>query len=271
MRRVLFTALVFLAPCAARAETPLVRTADGRYAATAQLEGGSSGLFVIDTAAACTLASDFSGRNHLAVQTETSSLPDGVPTGRNGFWAPATLIDGNRASLGYFTTQEKYPAGVSGTIGACLLANAVVTFDPARRLLDVHGAAQRGQRLVSSRARLVPAQRLSSGWQPTVLAVPVRLNNAEGLAIVATGVQRSVINRRFAAAAGIDTPTEAGATTLDLAGRARDHFTVAIDDGASLALRGFADQPVMVLGLDALSAWRIVIDYPRDRIWFDPQ
>lgn len=237
-----------------------MRTTDGRFAASAQIEGMAATLFVIDTAGACSLTPAFVERNTIAASRDAST-----------FIAPATRIDGRTATLRYARSGATVPPAAAGTIGACLLPDVVMVFDAPRQRLSLYGAALQGRRLIGPRALPLVAQRMTASFGPPVLAVPVRLNNAEGLAILSTGTQRSVINRRFAAAAGIDTPQEAGASTLDVAGRAHDQFAVAIDDGARLALRGFADQPVMILGLDILAQYRLVIDYPRDRVWFDRQ
>jgi Aspartyl protease len=131
--------------------------------------------------------------------------------------------------------------------------------------LSLHGGAQHGQALVSPQARLVRAYRLPGG----LISAPVELNGAAGLGVVDTGAARSIVNTRFAEAAGIDDASKP-LGWFSLAGTSTRDVVAGVADAPTFAEVGMAEQSAMILGLDRLAGLKLIIDYPRRRIWFDP-
>lgn len=247
--RTLATLVLFMTP--AFAETPLTRTPGGHLVSAVRIDGAVS-PFRIDTGAAgCGVPRTLAETHLLAVREHEPVL------------ARAASVDIDGRPIGALICAVHDDA--AGAIGADVLSRFVVVFDVRRGVLGLHGGAQRGQALVSPRAPVVRAERLAGGR----LAVPVSLNGARGLAMLDTGAPHSTFNRRFAEAAGIDD----GATHLgafELAGATTERIEGRVADLPAFAALGLADQPAMILGLDRLAGLRLVIDYPRRRIWFDP-
>jgi predicted aspartyl protease len=269
----------------AHADVPLSRAASGHLTAPVRIGTGAEAPFVVDTGAeGCALYEGFAReRGLLSLGSETVSGQTGaasVPLVK----APSMTLDGMRVGALGCVVLPARPDGVplAGIVGADVLARFVVVYDLRRMTLSLHGGAQHGQALVSPRARLVDARRLDGG----LLAVPVRLNSARGVAVIDTGARRSVFNTRFAEAAGVASlgPAEMlhGAAAIpqqlqggklgafELAGRTTPQIEGRVADLEVFETFGLAHSPAMILGLDRLGGQRLVIDYPRNRIWFDP-
>ena len=259
----------------ARAETPLTRAASGHLTAPVRIGGGAPTAFIIDTGAeSCGVSQRFAReRRFLAVGGDTRDGQTGAATPAIVL-APAVEIDGQEIGALRCAVLLDRPDGAlaDGVIGADALARFVVTFDTRAMQLGLHGGAQHGQALVSPRARLIDAQRLPSA----LLTVPVRLNGAVGVAVLDTGARRSVFNTRFANAAGVDPRTLAPGSragklgAFDLAGGITPEIEGRVADLPAFDTVGLGARPAMILGLDRLDGLRLVIDYPRRRIWFDP-
>lgn len=285
MKRVLLSLVCLVG--AAHAEVPLTRAPSGHLTAPVRVGTGAPAAFVIDTGAeGCAVYAWFAAeRKLLAIGAETL-------TGQTGeaditlVRAPSMTLDGHRVGALDCAVLPDRPDGVrlAGIVGADMLGRFVVVFDTKRMALSLHGGAQHGQALVSPRARLVDVGVLPSG----LLTAPVRLNSARGVAVLDTGARRSVFNTRFARAAGVadaalrpaETLQGATATPLalragqlgafDLAGRTTPAIEARVADLPVFAAFGVAERPAMILGLDRLAGLRLVIDYPRNRVWFDP-
>lgn len=241
----------------AAAETPLTRAKSGQLTAPVRVAGGAPVAFAVDTGASgCSVSERFAKERRL--------LSIG-PAEHRTVRAPGVELDG--ALLGDLTCRvapdrADAPAGV---IGADALNRYVVAFDVRRMRLSLHGGAQHGQALVSPQARLVRAWRLPGG----LISAPVELNGAVGLGVVDTGAVRSTFNRRFADAAGVeDVSRPLG--LFKLAGASTRDVEAGVADAPTFAAVGMRDEAAMILGLDRLAGLKLVIDYPRRRIWFDP-
>ena len=252
MIRFIVPLLIALAASTAWADVPLSRTAGGQLAAPVTI-AGATGVFVIDTGVKdCAVNLRFAGARHLPV------------AGDAGVVAPRVEIDGQ--SLGNLSCKTMLvDTDIDGVIGADALKRFVVTFDTRAMRLGLHGGAQHGQALVSPRAKLIDARLLPGA----LMTVPVRLNGAVGVVVLDTGAPRSVFNARFAEAGGV-TPNAARLGAFDLAGRVTPAVEGRVADAPMFKMLRLADRPAMSLGLDRLAGLRLVIDYPRRRIWFDP-
>jgi predicted aspartyl protease len=247
---VLGAALCATAPV--HAETALRRATGGQLLADVRVGGAAATPFQIDTGAAgCGVAQRFAAERRLLA----IAGPDGARVR-----TPAIEIDGFALGALPCALLEGGPA--DGVLGVDALARFVVVVDAPRMRLSLHGGAQHGQALVSPRARLVYVERLAGG----LLAVPVTLNGARGVGIIDTGAGRSVFNRRFVEAAGAAGEPRGA---LALAGRTRT-VDVRASDAAVFEALGLEHTPAMVLGLDVLGDLKLVLDYPRRRVWFDP-
>lgn len=264
--RMLAFAVAFGLAGAAHAETPLSRNALGQPTAPVRVGAGVPAPFVIDTGAeGCAVHAGFAAARRLA--------PVG-PEAPARVRAPVLTLDGRHLGAIDCTVLPDNPedGATAGVLGAAALARFVVVLDAERGTLSLHGGAQRGQALVGPRARLVEAVALPGG----PLAVPVRLNSARGLGVLRTGSAGSAVNTRFAEAAGLAPANRTSEmnghmpVALDLAGAVTPDGAAPVADLPEFATLGLAERPAMTLGLDRLAGLRLVIDYPRRRIWFDP-
>lgn len=286
MRGLLAFLVAIFGASAAMAEVPLSLAPTGHFTAPVGIGGADATNWAVDTGAErCGVYARFANGRHLR------SAGGATLAGQTGesraalVVAPAVEIDGQAVgALKCAVLPDGDGAPFDGILGADALQRFVVTFDTRTMQLGLHGGAQHGQALVGPHARLVNVQRLPGA----LLVVPVRLNGAVGVAVVDTGARRSVFNVRFAEAAGVRTDalrrgeplqgvsadtmaSRAGSLgAFDLAGIVTPAIDGRVADLPAFAALGLADRPAMILGLDRLAGLRLVIDYPRDRIWFDP-
>lgn len=237
---------------AAHAEAPLSRTAGGLPTALVRVGSGAPAPFIIATGAAqCSVTPAFAADRKLAM------LGDGTATPRA--LVPAMTLDNQR--VGPLTCAVEERADASGVVGADMLARFVAVVDLRAMTLSLHGAAQRGQRLVGPQAKLLRGEvRDGRSW------APVRLNSVPGQALIDTGVAATAVSGQFAGAAGVKPSASRLLGALELAGRTDQAFSAPVTDPADPP----AGRPTMVLGMDRLAGWRIVLDTPRQRVWFDP-
>jgi predicted aspartyl protease len=142
-------------------------------------------------------------------------------------------------------------------------------------------------RVAGKGAQLVMAGSIPDGKQ---LTLPVTLNGVRGLALLDTGSRATIINFRFASAAGLDPSSEAfhdgdptrGASqdavktrvgpigTVRFAGIVRKNVQARIVDMPFLKGSGLTEAPVMILGVDLLRSTRLTVDYSKRRFWLAP-
>ncbi len=280
-------ALLVLATSAAFADTPLSRATSGHLTAPVRVGGGAVTQFVVDTGAeGCGVYQRFATARHLLKVGGETLIEQTGSAEASLVLAPDVEIDGKQIGALHCAVLPDRPDGapLDGVIGADALARFVVVFDTRRMRLSLHGGAQHGQALVSPRATLVDARRLPGA----LLSVPVRLNNAVGVGVLDTGARKSIFNTRFAAAAVVPMEKLHAAETLqgatasalalragplgafELAGRVTPAIEGRVADLPVFETFGLRDQPAMILGLDRLQGLKLVVDYPRRRIWFDP-
>jgi predicted aspartyl protease len=115
-----------------------------------------------------------------------------------------------------------------------------------------------------------------------LIFVGVRINGEKGRALIDTGSNLSYVNSAFARLAGMGrneqrTKVLLGATgdsapvwigrarEIKLGGFSVDRFNVLVSDPVLLDEIGLRDEPVMVIGLDVLTQFRVQIDRKRQR------
>lgn len=114
--------------------------------------------------------------------------------------------------------------------------------------------------------------------------IPVKINGAHGMALIDTGSNSTFLNTAFADSAnvrerndlvkdlfGVDQDaTHARIIELEAlrVGRHRiNNYNVMVADPELFDVLGFADRPVMIIGLDVLRHFRVQIDRERRHIW----
>jgi predicted aspartyl protease len=157
-----------------------------------------------------------------------------------------------------------------GVLGLPFLRKYVLDIDyPARRLaLHERPGSATGCDICSTDSAIPVASLL--GGLPSV---PVTVNGVAMRAVLDTGASRTVLNDKALAALGL-----AGAGTGEAVSRAslalgqgapRPHDVSYLDLPVFGAL-GLADEPALILGIDYLSAGRVVLDIGSGRAWFRP-
>lgn len=171
--------------------------------------------------------------------------------------------------------------GVHNVVPANAFAGDVIDFDfDAGRILVYDGRPDTSTTLTSSR---LPMRQVNGLW-----FADVKLNGTKGLALIDTGSSISYVNSRFANDAGArpndeKTKTLHGITGSGVAIRVATarrfslgrHRVLGPDllvaDPAIFAHLGLADEPVMVLGLDYLSIFRVQLDRREQRLVLSSQ
>lgn len=171
--------------------------------------------------------------------------------------------------------------GVHNVVPANAFAGDVIDFDfDAGRILVYDGRPDTSTTLTSSR---LPMRQVNGLW-----FAEVKLNGTKGLALIDTGSSISYVNSRFADDAGArpneeKTKTLHGITGGGVAIRVATarrfslgrHRVLGPDllvaDPAIFAHLGLADEPVMVLGLDYLSIFRVQLDRRERRLVLSSQ
>lgn len=116
-----------------------------------------------------------------------------------------------------------------------------------------------------------------------LIFIPVQINGKTGTALIDTGSNLSYVNSAFADYAGMKRDETSTRQLLGITGdstklwvaavrkvRLSDFFIenpkLMVSDPVLLSELGLADEPVMILGLDILSRFRVQFDRPRGRI-----
>lgn len=121
-----------------------------------------------------------------------------------------------------------------------------------------------------------------------LLTVPVKIGSVTAVAVIDTGARKTRINWNLARLLKIDpedlaqgdtiqgatnSAVETGATQLRdvyLGARNLTNAPVLVADLPVFEVFGVADRPAVILGLDWLVDTRLVVDFPGQRVWFEP-
>lgn len=171
--------------------------------------------------------------------------------------------------------------GVHNVLPASAFAGDVIDFDfEAGRICVYNGRPDTSTTLTSTR---LPMRQIKGLW-----FAEVRLNGKMGLALIDTGSSISYVNSRFADDAGAKPNEEKtrklhGITGAGVAIRVATarRFSLGrhrvkgpdliVADPAIFSHLGLADEPVMVLGLDYLSIFRVQLDRRESRLVLSSQ
>jgi predicted aspartyl protease len=173
------------------------------------------------------------------------------------------------------------PAGVAGVD---LMRHRLAIIDIGCGTFALQPVQRPRPDIVGTGATAIRAGSIRDGKQ---LTLPVSINGITGVAVLDTGARYTMINYRFAAAAGItpgaaafrDAEPARGATmqsvpvrvgpigSVRFGGITRADATARIVDLPYLEGAGLAGKPVMNLGLDLLHGIRLTVDFSSRRFW----
>jgi len=274
---------------AVHAEVPLRWDATGHVVVPTMVNGTGPVDFIMDTGADETGV--FSG---LAKQLNLPAAGTTDLSGATGsaesvqLRVSALSVDGHEITNFLVDTLPDRPDGakLGGIVGADLMADRLTVMDfgcGTLALLPLNSS----KRVMGSHAHLVNAGSIPGGKQ---LTLPVTINGASGLALLDSGARTTLINRQFAAAAGLDPQSAAfrdgdparGASQTAInsrvgtigavmfAGITRKRATARVVDLPFLEEAGLSHSAVMVLGLDLLRGTRLSVDFSGRRFWIAP-
>jgi predicted aspartyl protease len=278
---------VALTAGAARAAVPLTLDKTGHVVVPAFVNGRGPFVFILDSGA------DESGV--YAWFGKSLGLPQGHAGVLSGATGSAAMTKARVAGLAVdgaalrdleLDTLPDRPdkATLAGVAGVDLMLGRLVVMDFGCRTAAFLPLQSATPAIVGRRAVFVRAGAIRDGKQ---LTLPVTVNGAAGVAVLDTGARQTIINRRFAASAGVDPaspafrdggPTRGVSTTLvgsrtgpigrvGFAGVTRPGAVARVVDLPFLQGAGLAGVPSMVLGLDLLRGTRLTIDYSSRRFW----
>ncbi|TXC69152.1 hypothetical protein FSZ31_09525 [Sphingorhabdus soli] len=269
---------------AVAAEIPLSFSGSGHVVVPVRINGGDQHLFVFDTGAeGSAVYSRFSseaklesaGREEVVGQTGAASLP---------LRRIARLeVDGRTFGPVVASELPDRPDGavMAGIIGLDIMGRYLVDFDLSAARLSLLDGVE-AEQLIASQGEPVSARILTGG----LLAVPVKVNGVAGWGIIDTGARESRINTKFANLAKVknDDARAAimvqGATntssslrpgrtrTIRLLGQELSDAPIRIADLPVFDAFGLGDEPAMIIGADYLGHYRLLIDFPTRRVWW---
>lgn len=174
----------------------------------------------------------------------------------------------------------------AGVAGNDLMDGSVAIFDFPCHQVEILPKPVNMNRVLRSHPPAVEGGSVADGTQ---LTLPVRVGEAQGIAILDTGSRDTRINPQFARAAGIDPsspsfrdsgdifganskamPSRKGPIgTVRFAGVEVRDATARVIDLPVFTSFGLGGRPAMILGLDLMQGHRLVYDHEAKRFWFD--
>lgn len=198
----------------------------------------------------------------------------------------ALAIDGHVIRHVDADTVPDRPDGAkpAGVVGADWMLHRLVVIDLGCDRISVHSLGRATRELLGAGATLVQTGAIADGKQ---LTLPVTVSGISGVGVLDTGSRGTIINLKFAVAAGVDPESAAfregdparGATgtpvpsrtgpigTVEFAGVTRHDAVARGIDLPVFVGAGLADRPAMILGLDLLRGVRLSVDYSSRRFW----
>lgn len=285
MSRAFAIAPFILGLCAfpAGAEVPLDIAETGH--ATVPVEGAfGEQQFVLDT-----------GAEGSAIYEDVAALFDFPDAGRTNLQGQTgasvvTLIDIGEVTLdgvrkGPIEAAILPPRAdkirLAGVVGLDVFGDRTLDFDLPRRRLSLLAPGRLPDDLTTS-----PVAAKATAGQ--LLTVPVKIGSVTATAVIDTGARKTLVNWSLArllkiAPADLSVgETINGATNMaigtgttqlsevELGTRRLTDAPVLVADLPVFEIFGVADRPAIILGLDWLGDTRLVVDFPGQRVWFEP-
>lgn len=279
-----------LCATASRAEVPLTWDATGHIMVPARIDGKGPYPFMLDTGADETGVYAWFALAHALPKGHMSKLSGAVGTQTETTTMIDTLsVDSRtiRQIQADTITNRADGVKIAGIMGVDLMGGYLTVLDTgcgtaALLPLDTDPAKAAGSHPV-----FLDAGGVKDGKQ---LTFPVTINGVAGVAILDTGARSTMVNIRFAKAAGADITSPAftrgaavrGATTqsvtsrtgpigtIRFAGITRSDVTARVVDLPVFADMGLSDRPTVNIGMDMLRDLRLTVDYRHHRIAFAP-
>jgi predicted aspartyl protease len=284
---VMSTVVLALGGHAARAAVPLSWDSTGHIVVPAMVNGFGPFEFILDT-----------GADESAVYSWFAKSLN-LPAGRAGELSGATgtqpmlatrvsslAVDGHTISNVQADTIPDRVDGakLAGVAGVDLMRHRLAVIDIGCGTFALEPLPGSSSSIRRTGGTAIRAGSIRDGKQ---LTLPVSINGATGVALLDTGARYTMINHRFAAAAGIapqsgafrDAEPARGATSTAVPVRvgpignvrfgaiARPDATARIVDLPYLEGAGLAGKPVMNLGLDFLRGVRLTVDFSARQVW----
>ncbi|MEE7559814.1 hypothetical protein HH299_08970, partial [Xanthomonas sp. Kuri4-2] len=273
----------------AQAGVPLTPAGNGHLVVPTFVDGKGTLPFILDTGADGTGIYDWFARQQalrpgpvreLGGMTGTTSTPT--------YRLRSVGIDGRFL---HDLVVDSYPDRhdqeiAAGVVGNDLMDGSVAVFDFPCAQLSLLPKPVDLRRLLTRAAQRFEGGAVAQGTQ---LTFPVRIGEAEGIAVLDTGSRDTKINTRFARAAGID-PAAAAFAPADAVYGASAHAmdsrqgpigrvrfgALEVRDARARVMDlpvfeafGLGDRPAMIFGLDLMRDHRLVYDHQARRFWFD--
>jgi predicted aspartyl protease len=275
----------------AMAAVPLTPISDGHLLVPVLVDGKGPYPFILDSGA------DTSGVYQWFAD-EARLKPTGASTTASGMSGTVDIreyqvasfeMDGHelRGVTAYALPNRHDGARIAGVLGNDFMDGTVTVFDFPCGQVTVHPKPADGAAIAGAAPAPIVARRPAGD---TLLSFPVKLNGAEGTAVLDTGNRLTKVNLRFAKAAGLDTNSPAFhpadaiygiSPTQGIVPKAGPIGTLSMGDvrlekvqGEVIDIKTFAedfgDGPVLQLGTDLLGRFRLVYEHDANRFWLAP-
>jgi predicted aspartyl protease len=270
-----------------QAAVTLLPAPDGHFSVPVFVNDSGPYPFILDTAA------DSSGvYQWFADQAKLPS--NGTQTSGSGMTSTIRVpeyrvrtfeMDGHRIrKIVAYALPSRHPSGgLAGILGNDFMDKTVTVFDfPCHRVEILSNPAAAST--VAGKGRPPIAAYRVAG--ETLLSFPIRLNGAEGVAILDTGNRLTKINTRLAQAAGLKlssgkfhaTNARYGVGAVRMVSKQGPLGNIQIGQMTIPAVQGevidlpsfkelYGDRPAMIIGVDLLQHFRLIYEHSQNRFW----
>lgn len=274
----------------AQAKVPLVRDVTGHVTVPVFVNGKGPFQFMLDTGAdGSAVYAWFAGSLGLSkgAHRELSGATGSAPM--TGALLDKLSVDGHAVKHIDADTVPDRADGVriAGIVGADMMIGRLTVIDFGCGTFASLPRQRPSPRIVGAGATAVAAGSIKDGKQ---LSFPVTLNGVAGVAMLDSGARSTMINTRFAAAAGVAIGSDAfhdgeparGATqtpvpsrigpigTVRFLGIIRENVVARVVDLPAFEDEALDGKPVLNLGADLMAGTRLTVDYSARRFWFAP-
>src|SRR5271165_4001626 len=160
-------------------------------------------------------------------------------------------MDGHKINniVAYALPSRHHSGRLAGILGNDFMDKTVTVFDFPCRRVEILSNPAFAPAVAGKGLPPIAAYRVAG---ETLLSFPIRLNGAEGVALLDTGNRLTKINTRFARAAGVKLSSR--------------KFHAAVIDLPSLK-ESYGDKPAMIIGVDLLQRVRLIYEHSQNRFW----
>ena len=284
-------ALAIFSTAGAIAAVPLTPISDGHLLVPVFVDGKGPYPFMLDTGADTSGVYQWFADEARLKPTGTSIATSGMTGTVNmrEYRVASFKMDGHvlRGVTAYALPNRHDGAKIAGVLGNDFMDGTVTVFDFPCGQVTVHSKPADAAAIAGTAPAPVVARRPADD---SLLSFPVKLNGAEGIAVLDTGNRLTKVNTRFAKAAGLDTNSPAFhpadaiygiSPTHGIVPKAGPIGTLSIGDvrleqvqGEVIDIKTFAedfgDSPVIQLGTDLVGRFRLVYEHDANRFWLAP-